>query len=356
MPRLPPVYSEFFWKPLTEDVEELLGRFQETDSVRYEVFSAIWREMGFSDVFLGIPIVSEMKRFCRIALTTAMKYFLPPHSYQIRVGGLYVMYGFYYTQHILPPVKIRLPLKDWDHVQKFLRDSAEAGHHDVVYILQKLFATKAIHYTAMQHFLTFQKQRNPKKEPLCEEFLGRTTGLQELISTELLEELTNIQSHYEKMKEAIGEAGGNIAMTHRDFSTRLKECTLEFVLWQKTNFSKDNQNENSKADQRKPDKGEPSRAKLLSIIKQKSYSSFQEASKSRRHRQAETMESSGSGVDQRETTAQQRKRPPSLRARTWKSLGVTQEDRNLQAWLLTAPEQVRVPVKKTNPLPAPFRP
>lgn len=355
MPILP-LYSDTFWTPLTEDVEELLGRFQQTDSVRYEVFSAVWREMGFSDVFLGIPIASEIKRFCRIALATAMKYFLPPYSYQIRVGGLYLMYGFYNTHLSLLPVNIRLALKDWEHVQKFLNDSVVAGHHDVVYILQKLIATKAIHYTAMQHFLTFQKQINPKKEPVCAEFLGRTTGPPELISAELLEELTNIQSQYDKMKEPIGEVRSNIAMAHRDLATRLKDCTLEFILWQEKKFPQDNQKKNSNADQAKPDEGEPSRAKLISAIKQKSYSSFQEMSRSRRHRQVETVDSSGSGVEQHlKTTAVKRKRPLTLRARTCKSLSVTKEDSNLQAWLLSAPEQMREPVRKTNQS-APFRP
>lgn len=33
------------------DCEELLSRFQKTESVRFETFSRIWREMKFSEIF-----------------------------------------------------------------------------------------------------------------------------------------------------------------------------------------------------------------------------------------------------------------------------------------------------------------
>lgn len=353
-----PFYSEFFYSPLTEDVEELLARFQQADSVRYEEFSAIWREMALSDVFLGITRAGELKRFCRITLATAMKYFLPPYSYQIRVGGLYLLFGFYHTQLAVPPVKIRLPLRDWSQVQKFLKDSVDSGHQDVAYIYQKLVATKAIHYTAMPHFLTFQKQRKPKNEPVCAEFLGRTTAVQELVASDILEEVGNIQSHYEKLKEGTVEVSSQITMTHQDLVARLKACMSEFISWQQKTFSQDNKSKKSGDDEEKPAEAESSssRARLLSSIKQKSYRSFQQASKSRRHRQADTVESSSSGVEQVQEEALQRKKAPSLRARTWKNLGKKQEESTLQAWLLSAPEQQeRVPVKRASQV-TPFKP
>lgn len=344
MPHLRPFYSEFFDDPLTEDVKELLARFQQTDSVRYEAFSAIWREMGLSDVFLGFGRISEVKTFSRITLATARKYFLPPHSYQIRVGGLYLMFGFYHTQLAVPPVKIRIAMRDWASVQKFLKDSLDSGHQDVVYIYQKLVTTKAIHYTAMPHFLTFKKQLKPKKEPVCAHFLGRTTAVQEFISSDILEELSNIQSHYGKLKEATVEVASQVTMTHQDLAASLKGCMSEFVTWQQKTFSQDHKDENSdndeEEDEEKLDRAESSsRARLLSSIKQKSYTNFQEASKSRRHRQAQTVESSSSGAEQVQEAARQRKQRLSLRARTWKSLGVTQEKRAVNAWLLSVPEQ-----------------
>uniref|UniRef100_I3IZ14 Small nuclear RNA activating complex, polypeptide 1b n=1 Tax=Oreochromis niloticus TaxID=8128 RepID=I3IZ14_ORENI len=330
MPRLPCIYSDFFYGPLTEDVEELLGRFQQIDSVRYEDFSALWREMGFSDLFIGTINAGELKRLCRVTLATAVKYFLPPYSYQIRVGGLYLMFGFYHTQLAEPPVMIRLALRDWTHVQAFLKESVESDHLDVVYIYKKLVASKAIHYTAMPHFLTFQKQQKPKKEHVCPEFLSRTTAVRELITADTLEEIANLQSLYEKLKETTKEVGSQITMTHRDFTSGLRDCMSEFITWQNKTFTSDK------------------RARLLSSIKQKSYSNVQKAPKSRRHRQGEPADSSSSGPEQVQRVPQ-KKRPPSLRARTRKNLGVKQEDSNLPPWLLSAPElEDGVPVRRTN--------
>ncbi|XP_030595959.1 snRNA-activating protein complex subunit 1-like [Archocentrus centrarchus] len=353
MPRPPCIYSDFFYGPLTEDVEQLLARFQQMDSVRYEDFSAIWREMGFSDVFCGTISTGETKRFCRVALATAVKYFMPPYSYQIRVGGLYLMFGFYHTQLAEPPVMIRLALKDWTHVQTFLKESVDSGHLDVVYIYKKLVATKAIHYTAMPHFLTFQKQQKRKQDPVCADFLSRTTAVHELITADTLEEIANLQSLYENLKEITEEVGSQVAVTHRDLTSRLRDCMSEFITWQKKSFTSQlnkGKKDRDEEDEEEEDEKEScsNRARLLSSIKQKSYGNFQKAPKSRRHRQGEAPDSSRSGAEQVKP-APQKKRPPSLRARTWKNLGVTQKDSNLPPWLLSAPElEDGVPVRRTN--------
>ncbi|MEQ2276344.1 hypothetical protein XENORESO_018160 [Xenotaenia resolanae] len=350
MPYLPFFYTDFFYEPLTEDVEELLSRFQHTDSVRYGVFSAIWRDMKFSDVFIGISINSEMKRFCRVALATAVKYFLPPYSYQIRVGGLYLMFAFYHTQLASTPSKIRLALKDWVHVQRFLMESEEARHHDVVYIYHKLVASKAIHYTAMPHFLVFQKQQKPK---ICAEFLSWTAALKELQSAEILEEMAGIQSHYEKLKEVTMEVSFKVNMTYPDFTSDINKCMSEFFTWQQNALPKE---KNAGADgvEETPEEYCSSRARLLSSIKQKSYSNVQKASKSRRHRGAEKVQDfSSSGREQFQNPSG--RKYVSLRARTWETLGGKDGKSNAQAWLLSTPEQLDgVPLKKMNQA-APYR-
>ncbi|KAF0040161.1 hypothetical protein F2P81_008396 [Scophthalmus maximus] len=361
MPRTAPLYSEFFHEPLTEDVEELLARFQHSDTVRYEGFSALWRQMRFSDAFTGVTSAGEMKKFCRVALATAVSYFLPPYSYQIRVGGLYLMFAFYHAQPAVPPVNIRLALRDWPLVQKFLRDTVDAGHYDVLYVYRRLVSAKAVHYTAMPHFLTFQKQRRPKRATVCAEFLGRATAVQELLSADVLEEVANVHGQYEQLMEATPEVSGKVtAVAHRDLASRLQGCASGFLAWQQKTFSpngdKDSEDDDDDEKEVKPGEGESSssaRARLLSSIKHKSYSGVQEAPKSRRHRQVEAADSSSSGAEQ----VQEKKiRPPSLRARTQESLGVVQEESKAQAWLLSAPEKHhRVPVRRTNQRP-PLKP
>lgn len=356
MPRAVPLYSDFYYGPLVEDVEELLARFQQADTVRYEVFSAVWREMKLSDVSFGIGRAGNMKRFARTTLATAVKYFLPPYNFQIRVGGLYLMFGFYHTQLAVPKVQIRIPLRDWPSVQNFLRDSADSGHLDVIYIYRKLAAAKAMHYTAMPHYLTFRRQRQPAKEPpVCAEFLGRTTAVQELLSSDFIEELSNIQSRYEKLKE-VAEVGSEVSMVHRNLPSCMNDTLLGFHNWQQKAFPQpgraDNSDSDDERDEEKLSRAESSsRARLLSSIKQKSFRGVQEASKSRRHRQNQLAESSGSGVEQSQEAEPRRRRPLSLRARTCQSFGVTDVKRESQAWLLSAPETwERLPGKKRSRL------
>ncbi|KAG7262387.1 LOW QUALITY PROTEIN: hypothetical protein CRUP_018311 [Coryphaenoides rupestris] len=316
MPCPPPAYTDFYYRPLTEDVEELLARFQLTDSVRYEHFSTLWRSMGFSDVFAGIASMGEMKRFCRVALATASKYFLGPFSYQIRVGGLYLLYGFYNTQLAAPQSRIRFALKDWHYIQTFLEESVLSRHYDVIYVLRKLVATKALQFVAMPHLLTFRKQRKHHKEPLCARFLGRTQRVQELVySKQLLDEVSNVHILYRSMTRVVAEKTCLCAMD--DFSQRIDDTAAEFVAWQDKNFPAESQEED---EGNTPVVNEGTkRAQLVNSIKSKSYSRYKEAGRARRHRQV-VEDGSGSGTDQ--NPSGQRRRPPSLRARTWKTLDV----------------------------------
>lgn len=321
MPGLPPMYMDFYYRPLTEDVEELLARFQRTDSVRYEHFSALWRSMGFSDVFTGITSMGEMKRFCRVALATASKYFLGPFSYQIRVGGLYLLYGFYNTQLATPKSRIRFASKDWHYIQTFLEESVHSRHYDVIYVLRKLVATKALHFVAIPHFLTFRKQRNLPSEPLCARFLGRTQRVQELVySKPLLEEVSNVQILYRSMTRVVAEKTCFISVAMDDFSQRIDDTAAEFVAWQDKNFPAESQEED---EGNTPVESESTkRAQLVNAIKKKSYSCYKEAGRARRHRQPRE---AGSGSETDQNTGSQRRRPPSLRARTWKMLEVREE-------------------------------
>ncbi|KAM4585686.1 snRNA-activating protein complex subunit 1-like [Fundulus diaphanus] len=355
MPYISPFYTEFFHEPLTEDVEELLSRFQQTDSVRYGVFSAIWRDMKFSDVFLGIKVTCsfEMKRLCTIALATAVKYFLPPYSYQIRVGGLYLMFALYHAQLGPTPAKIRLALKDWSHVQMFLTESEEAEHHDVVYIFHQLVASGAIHYTAMPHCLAFHRQQSPKAEGLSAEFLSRAVALHELQSAGILEEMAGIQCLYDDLKEATVEVRHKVNMTNPDLNSCLSRCVSEFSAWQRTASPKEKNAEGHERLLRTTEDDCSSRARLLSSIKQKSYSTVQGVT--RRCIKVEPVDYSSSGGEQFRSSSG-RKKYVSLRARTWKNLGKKDEkESNAKAWLLSAPAEQDGYILKRLSQTAPFR-
>lgn len=47
-----------------------------------------------------------MREFCRLILETAYTYFLPPFSFQIRVGGLYLLFNLYRSQTTTPTEQV----------------------------------------------------------------------------------------------------------------------------------------------------------------------------------------------------------------------------------------------------------
>ncbi|KPP57842.1 snRNA-activating protein complex subunit 1-like [Scleropages formosus] len=292
---------------LKADFEELLGQFQRTDSVRYENFLPIWRNLDFPSLFYGKIVPNEMRIFCRLALATAYQYFLPPYTFQIRVGGLYLLYGLYHTQLASPKEKIRIALKDWEEVMKFQQDAANAQHYDVVYILRKLLSEKSFYFAAMPKQLNYQSKKKPLRNEVCEEFRERPQRVKDLISMDTLEEVMNVQQHYEKMKAAIsatpGQLDSAINFIRKDLVSQLRSTMMEY-----------HKLEEQQSRDTVPKSGDGDNAAGEGSSEQ------QEASKSRRHRQVE-MDTSGSGTDPSQLVLfRKKKRPLSLKARTKKNL------------------------------------
>ncbi|KAM9291241.1 snRNA-activating protein complex subunit 1 isoform 2-T2 [Morus bassanus] len=254
---------------LQEDCEELLGAFQEADTVRFERFAELWRERRFHTIFYGRIRALERNKLTKKTLELAQQYFLPPYAFQIRVGGLYLLYGLYNTQLCQPKQKIRIALKDWPEIQKFQQDLIDSQHYDAAYIFRSLRLARAFHFTAM-----------PKLE------------------------LMNIHDHYQKMKCVISadksQPDKALSLIKDDFVVTLKDITLEHHEWQQNRMklflnAKETDEISNKKDEGALLESEGSeRANALARIKYRSYSAVVEASKSRRHRQVK-LESSESG-------------------------------------------------------------
>ncbi|KAF7200957.1 snRNA-activating protein complex subunit 1b isoform X2 [Nothobranchius furzeri] len=240
-------------KHVKADCEALLARFQQTQSVRFEVFANIWREMKFSQIFRGV-VKHEKRAFCHLVLNTAYCYFLPPFSFQIRVGGLYLLYSLYYTQTASPSEQIHLALKDWEEVKKFENNAIDAQHMDAVYILRHLMFCKAFRFTAMPTL-----------------------------------EMSNVSDLYENMKASVlsqmttpGDSSFNLI--RKDLVSQLSGTVQEFYNWQREKETFD-ENENSQEDTSQ--KVCSNRAELLASIKSKAFGEAPETLKSRRHRRVE---------------------------------------------------------------------
>ncbi|XP_031136164.1 snRNA-activating protein complex subunit 1b [Sander lucioperca] len=315
---------DFCRKQVKADCEELLGRFQTTDSVRFEIFSKIWREMNFAQIFYG-TVNHEKRAFSRLILDTAYSFFLPPFSFQIRVGGLYLLFSLYQCQSASPPEQIRLALKNWEDVKKFEKDAMDAHHLDVIYILRELMCHKAFNFTAMPTVLVFNKKRKMERVALCEAFMERASRPQELINIELLEELSNVDDLYGKLKtSACLQADPSINLIRKELVPELRSTVVDFYKWQQRKGGAGGDEDKDSGEGTSSQQECSKRAQLISSIKSKAYGEAAEASKSRRHRQVEvdfTSYEAGPSL----SSSYSRTNKPSLKARTNENVHVSGE-------------------------------
>ncbi|XP_063296418.1 snRNA-activating protein complex subunit 1 [Pelobates fuscus] len=271
------------------DCETLLSRFQETDSVRFEDFLKMWQDVKFSNIFLGGMRSLEMNKFTKESFAVACLYFLPPYTFQIRVGALYLLYGLYNTQLCQPKQKIRIALKDWHELESFHQDLLNAQHLDAVYIFRQMRLSRAFHFTGMPTLLTFKSIKKPANSAGKEEFKDIRDKVKDLVSTDTLEEMLNIHEHYQKTKCLISADKSKpdkaLSLIKDGFVDSLKNLVTEHQQWKKRTRKPRTEAEEKEASSQESEGSE--RARALAKIKSKSYNSVTVAPKSRRHRQVE---------------------------------------------------------------------
>lgn len=259
----------------------------------------------------------EKNTFTKEALALAWRYFLPPYTFQIRVGSLYLLYGLYNTQLCQPKQKIRVALKDWDEVLKFQQDLINAQHYDAAYIFRKLRLDKAFHFTAMPKLLSCRMKKKIQRAEVTEEFKDPNDRVMKLITSDVLEEMLNVHDHYQNMKHVISADKSNpdkaLSLIKDDFFDTIKNIVLEHQQWHK-----DRKNSSLKSKVKDgEEKGEGNsqesesceRAETLAKIKSKAFSVVVQASKSRRHRQVKADSSdSDSASGQGQIKAARRRR------------------------------------------------
>ncbi|NXE22595.1 SNPC1 protein, partial [Ardeotis kori] len=322
---------------LQADCEELLGAFQEADTVRFERFTELWRERRFHTIFYGKIRALERNKLTKKTLELAQQYFLPPYAFQIRVGALYLLYGLYNTQLCQPKQKIRIALKDWPEIQRFQQDLIDSQHYDAAYIFRTLRLARAFHFTAMPKLLNYRTKKKIQENESKEEFKDPSSRVNSLITNDVLEELMNIHDHYQKMKCVISadksQPDKALSLIKDDFVVTLKDITLEHQQWQQNrmklflNATETNKVSNKKEEETSLGSEGSERANALARIKYRSYSAVVEASKSRRHRQVK-LESSESGSHSGKSPSRSKKnsrRPQPARRRDSLEIEVAKE-------------------------------
>lgn len=259
--------------------------------------------------------------FTKEALALAWRYFLPPHTFQIRVGALYLLYGLYNTQLCQPKQKIRVALKDWDEVIRFQQDLMNAQHFDAAFVFRKLRLDRAFHFTAMPKLLSCRMKKKVQQTEVTQKFKDPNDRVMKLITSDVLEEMLNVHDHYQNMKHAISADKSMpdraLSLVKEDFFENIKNIVLEHQEWHKERKNpslkpklKDGE-ENGEGSSEEPERCE--RAVSLAKIKAKAFSAVVPVSKSRRHRQSKLDSSdsdSGSGQVQGRAAKRKRTREP----------------------------------------------
>ncbi|KAM8917307.1 snRNA-activating protein complex subunit 1b [Spinachia spinachia] len=315
---------KFCLEEVRSDCVELLGRFQTSDCVRFHVFSETWREMNFSEIFYGTVNNGEQRAFCRLILDSACSFFMPPYSFQIRVGGLYLLYSLYHSQLSSPPEQIRVALKDWEDVKRFEKDAVDAQHHDAVYILRRLVFQKAFVFTAMPVALRFRKKRKMERSVPCEQFMERPSRPQELINTDLLEELSNVEELYGKLKTSVSSGSvrseSSLNLIRKGLAPQLRSTVVDYYKWQHRTGVPEEEEEGGEGTSAQQESSK--RAQLLASIKSKAFGEASQAPKSRRHRQVEVDATDNSAGPSR-PSGYSRTKKMSLKARTHQNIYVS---------------------------------
>ncbi|KAL6057532.1 hypothetical protein STEG23_023076 [Scotinomys teguina] len=324
---------------LQTDFETLLSRFQEMDSVRFEDFAELWRSMKFATIFCGKMRNLKKNMFTKEALALAWRYFLPPYTFQIRVGALYLLYGLYNTQLCQPKQKIRVALKDWDEVIRFQQELGNAQHFDAAFVFRKLRLDRAFHFTAMPKLLSCRMKKKIQQTEVTQKFKDPNDRVMKLITSDVLEEMLNVHDHYQNMKHAISADKSMpdkaLSLVKEDFFDNIKNIVLEHQQWHKDRKNpslkpKLKDGEDSEGTSQEPERCE--RAESLAKIKAKAFSAVAQASKSRRHRQAKLDSSdsdSGSGQGPGRAAKKKRSREtaePAGRRRPSRSRGNVQNE------------------------------
>ncbi|KAH3715741.1 hypothetical protein DPMN_058453 [Dreissena polymorpha] len=131
-----------------QDFETLLQTFAEFGTVRYAKFAEVWRDMNMSYFCAGRQSQRECREFVEEVFDLAVPYWLPPSSFLVRAGALYLMYGLYNFQLVIPKVKFRVTADQWRTILEFQQEARDQQHLDLDYVFQKMVLEKAFCYVA----------------------------------------------------------------------------------------------------------------------------------------------------------------------------------------------------------------
>lgn len=279
---------------VNSDFEQILQRFTATETVRFEAFAEIWREMKMSFIFAGRDSEKECREYTEEIMKMALKYVLPPYNFQVRVGGLYLLYGLFNQQPLIRKVRVRVTPEKWKEIVEFQKEARRQQHLDVNYVFHKLRFEDAFSFVATDSEVTFYLSTggNTKEEDTApDEFKEEQSVLYELFSDQFLEQLTQLHDHYHRVK--VGLEGHNATEPSRslnviqsNIATSILGTVMAYQQRKQHHRKSGASDTEEESDGDDPDYVEMDGKNIKSHLKAKAYKNVAKANKSRRHRQA----------------------------------------------------------------------
>lgn len=139
-----------------------------------------------SMIFSGRQTQREVREFIDECFKLATRFWMPPYSFQVRIGSLYLLYGLYETQPYIPRIQIRVTLPQWLNALDFLEQSKTQGHLDVEYIFNTMRVENCFQFVhSMSQMLpTVTKIRNVDEQALREKLIQQKSILSELFTAD----------------------------------------------------------------------------------------------------------------------------------------------------------------------------
>ncbi|RDD38771.1 snRNA-activating protein complex subunit 1 [Trichoplax sp. H2] len=189
---------------VSHDFNSLLSKFIQTGSVRFKDFSHVWRQSNFSFIHCIHRDGYFRNKFTCELLSIACEYLSSSYEFQMRIGGLYLLYSLYATQLCVPKVKIRLTEAMYRELNVFQETIRKHNHHDADFILRILQNGKAFLFVAMPTRLCLNSNQiiSPSAENESEVILTRN-AVSNAIDIESLQNLSEIHEQYDDLKKQI---------------------------------------------------------------------------------------------------------------------------------------------------------
>ena len=204
-----------------EDCEQLLETFKSTKSIRFDDFVQCWQDKKFSLIFTGRESIKEQMEFSEEALRIAKGYLMPPYTFHIRVGGLYLLYCLYFKQPIRYFAKIRVNLPDWREISKFIARITQEQHHDALFAFKTLQFKQAFLHTLTSAEMGPEFVRVQTNQHGTTIFSEKESGLKSYLEEGILDQLSSIHSKYYGMKVAL--SGPNSTHPETSLDTIFRE-------------------------------------------------------------------------------------------------------------------------------------